>query len=390
MQADMQGSLVTEQGRPGSASRLDLRSGSNAVRLSRGQWAAAGLLLLAAFALAPALWPRTEGLRPQADYRVPYDMSNDYWLFDRWARWAASRYDVLVLGDSVVWGQYVLKEQTLTHHLTQAAGGPRFANLGIDGMHPVALAGLLEYYGGGLAGKNVLLHCNLLWMSSKRYDLRTDKEFRFYHPDLVPQFVPWIACYTEPRLHRLGIVIGRNVPFMAWADHLKLVYFDKMDLPTWSLEHPYANPLAALLEEPPLPEDRLRHEPISWTAREIERQTFAWVDLDTSLQWRFFRQAVETLRRRGNKVFVLVGPFNEPMLTAESLAVYTERKRQVEAWLRENGIPCCAAAALPSEQYADASHPLGPGYALLAKRLLEEKSFAGWMPPGRNASITGL
>jgi hypothetical protein len=51
----------------------------------------------------------------------------------------------------------------------------------------------------------------------------------------------------------------------------------------------------------------------------------------------------------------------------------------VEAWLREHGIPCCAPAALPSELYADASHPLGDGYALLAKRLLEDQSFADWL-----------
>ena len=45
----------------------------------------------------------------------------------------------------------------------------------------------------------------------------------------------------------------------------------------------------------------------------------SWVDLGTSLQWRLFRAAVHTLLRRGNRVFVLVGPFNEHLLEADSL-----------------------------------------------------------------------
>jgi len=379
-QASVQGGGTVQEKHRRLSSQADLRFGSNAVRLSAREWAVTGIILVAVFAMLPTLWSHWEEFQPGPDYRIPYDLSGDYWLFNRYANLAAMRPDVLAVGDSVIWGQYVTKEQTLTHHLSQAAGGPQFANLGMDGMHPAALAGLLEYYGGGIQGRSILLHANLLWMSSKKHDLQTDKEFRFNHPDLVPQFWPRKPpCYAEEGSRRLGIVIGRRVPFLWWADHLKQVHFDRMDLPAWSLEHPYANPAAALLESPPPPDDRPRHEAIPWTERGIDRQSFAWVDLDTSLQWRFFREAVETLRRRGNRVFVLVGPFNEHMLTAESLATYTQRKREVEAWLRERGIPCCVPAALPSELCADASHPLGDGYALLARRLLEDQSFAEWL-----------
>ena len=43
---------------------------------------------------------------------------------------------------------------------------------------------------------------------------------------------------------------------------------------------------------------------------------------------------------------------------------------RIEDWLKERKIPYYAPEALPSEQYGDASHPLGSGYALLAKELV--------------------
>jgi hypothetical protein len=67
---------------------------------------------------------------------------------------------------------------------------------------------------------------------------------------------------------------------------------------------------------------------------------------------------------------VLVGPFNEHLLTDASRVKYSELKKGIEAWLKERKIPYVAPAPLPSEQYGDASHPLGAGYALLAKELI--------------------
>jgi len=368
------GTEQTQGARPGGG--LDVRFGASALRLTGRQWAVAGLLVLAYVVFTPNLWERVENFHPPADYRIPYDLSNDYWLFSRYARRAASRGETLVVGDSVVWGQYVKRGETLSHFLGERAGETRFANLGLDGAHPVALAGLLRYYGTDIAGARVLLHSNLLWTASKKHDLTSEKEFRFNHPALAPQFVPSIPCYTESGSRRLGIAIERQVPFFAWANHLRVAYFGQMDLPTWTMEHPTACPPAAIRPAVLMTDDPLRHEPISWTARGIEKQDFAWVDLETSLQWRFFRQAIEVLQARGNKVFVLVGPFNEHMLNAESLKTYTARKRAVAAWLEANQIPHAAPPPLPSDLYADASHPLAEGYRLLARQLWENPEFA--------------
>ena len=51
-------------------------------------------------------------------------------------------------------------------------------------------------------------------------------------------------------------------------------------------------------------------------------------------------------------------------------------RQRMAAWLTAAGIPHFIPAALSSELYADASHPLGPGYAAIAEKLLADASFA--------------
>jgi hypothetical protein len=150
---------------------------------------------------------------------------------------------------------------------------------------------------------------------------------------------------------------------------LQQVYYDKSDIPTWTLDHPYDNPFATVTRGLPPTDDTLRHDPISWTKRGIKKQDYEWVDPDTSLQWHAFQRAVEILERRGNRVFVLVGPFNEHMLTDESLQRYQKIKFAIETWLREKDVLYLAPEPLPSELYADASHPLREGYVLLAQQV---------------------
>jgi len=269
--------------------------------------------------LIPILWARFEKLQPGPDYRVPYRLSHDYWFVRRYFGRVAAEDKTLVLGDSVVWGHYVGKEETLSHYLNELTGSDRFANLGIDGIHPAAMAGLVEHYGTDIAGKRVLVHLNLLWMSSRRHDLTSGKESTLNHPKLVWQFYPAVPDYRASLSERIGIVVGRNVPFFGWVDHLRIAYFEDRDLPRWTLEHPYANPASAVTLELPSPDEPPSPEPVAkpWTAKGIRPFNPPWVELEHSLQWRSFRRTIEVLRSRGNNVFVLVGPFNEHMLGAE-------------------------------------------------------------------------
>jgi hypothetical protein len=357
----------------------DFSAVSNAIHLSGRQWIGVGLFAIAMILLAPIIWQRIEPMKLEPDYRMPYELSEDYWLYDRLSRLAASDYDTLLLGDSVVWGQYVTREQTLSHYLNEQAGQQRFANLGLNGAYPVALAGLIEHYAQGICGRNVIVQCNPLWLSSPRRDLQTVENILPNHLGLLTQFVPNIPAYPfsgENISKRIGIVVEQRVPFSAWTGHLQQAYFERTDVPSWTMEHPYENPLKQIEQGLPPSDNALRELPISWFARGIPKQDFDWVDLDTSIQWRFFRRAVDILQQRDNRVFVLLGPFNEHMLTQQGLNGYQKVRAGMEAWLRDEGIAYFAPPALPSPEFADASHPLSPGYAALARELIQRLPFA--------------
>ncbi len=356
---------------------------SHVVRLSGRQWLLVTVVLLGVVGLGPTVWSYFEGFTAGSDYRLPYELSSDYWLWRRHCGQACEQGRILVVGDSVIWGHYVPPNESLAHYLNEFSGAAptrsgaagRFANLGLDGTHPAALAGLLKYYGAGLSGRTIVLHFNPLWLSSPKHDLQTDKEFRFNHAELVSQFAVKIPCYKASTAQRLRIVAGRSLPFANWVSHLRTVYYQGKDLKTWTLEHPYDCPVMPVTRGLPQPGGIPEPSGGTWVDKGAKKQSLSWVTLDSSLQWRFFRQAIEGLRRRGNKVFVLVGPFNEHMLNEADAATYSQIKTQAAAWFQQNAVPYFVPEPLPAAHYVDASHPIGEGYALLAKKLLEQPTF---------------
>lgn len=373
---------MTSTGHPASFSATDERAPfdcSHAVRLSGRQWIAVALILLALIGLAPNLWKRAERFDPGPDYRIPYDLSEDYWLYQRLAERASRNGKIAVVGDSVIWGHYVSADQTLTHFLNELAGEDRFANLGLDGTHPAALYGLVRHHARALAGRTVVLHFNPLWITSKKHDLQTTKEFHFNHPKLVPQFRPEIPCYRASFSSRLWAVIERQVPFYNWTSHLRAACFDNAPPQAWTLEHPYESPL-------PVPNpDRLRPDagvrfPATQPLDTTRKRNVAWVELDTSLQWRFFRWSIGVLTKRGAEVFVLVGPFNEHALADDAKTMLAQIKTDIGRWLDENHIPHAIGPPLPAQHYVDTSHPTAEGYARLAQGVFEDLSLRGMVP----------
>ena len=101
--------------------------------------------------------------------------------------------------------------------------------------------------------------------------------------------------------------------------------------------------------------------------------------LDDSLQWQAFCDTVSLLQARRNRVFVVIGPFNEHMLNESSRQRYAALADSAAEWLREAGVPHLRPAVLPSELYADASHPLAKGYEILAEQLVNHPPFQGWI-----------
>src|SRR5207249_4551644 len=361
----------------------------NEMRLNARHWATVLVILTVITVLTPRLWKKLECFQTGPDYRIPYALSKDYWLYERRLQQIAPT-NVVVLGDSVIWGEYVLPDGTLSHFLQSGQPG-KFVNAGVNGLFPLALEGLVRYYGGPLRGRKVLVHCNVLWMSSPKADLRTEKEQRFNHAELVPQFLPRIPCYKADLNQRLAAVIERRFTFSQWATHLQMAYFGQKSIPNWTLEddggnpprypNAYKNPLAQITftipPEPAVDPERgpgsPRHKPWSTTGAGTTR--FEWVELDQSLQWAAFQRLVKLLQSRGNDVLVVVGPFNENILAEENRRGFRRLRDGVGDWLANNHVAYVVPGTLPSALYADASHPLTAGYQLLADRLYHDAAF---------------
>ncbi len=64
-------------------------------------------------------WYRWEQFRPDPDYRSTCweERMRDYWSYARWCRYAQPRYKILMMGDSVFWGQEVRNDETISHYM---------------------------------------------------------------------------------------------------------------------------------------------------------------------------------------------------------------------------------------------------------------------------------
>jgi hypothetical protein len=370
--------------------------GVNEMRLSPREWIVVILIVLACATLAPRVWKRFESFNPGPDYRIPYSLSKDYWLFQRRLEAAVQARGVILVGDSVVWGEYVRPDGTLSHFLNQQAGQTnQFVNCGVNGLFPLALEGLLRDYGGALRNQKVVLHCNMLWITSPKADLSIDREETFNHSRLVPQFSPRIPCYRADANERLSAVLERNIGLFSWVNHLQTAYFDQKSIPNWTLEddgrdppaypNAWRNPLAPLSaglpHEPDNDPDRgpssRRHKP--WNASGAEPTEFEWVNLDASVQWKAFERLVKLLRDRGNDVLVVIGPFNEHMIALDQRGQYRAIRDDIRSQLSRERIPVIVPETLAPNLYADASHPLTEGYAALARELSQDPAFQKWL-----------
>lgn len=374
----------------------DLPYGATEMRLTARQWLATVAIVLATIAAVPPIWEKAGRFDTGPDYRIPYDLSRDYWLYSRWIRKVAVPENVIVVGDSVVWGEYVRPEGALPVFLSQeSAEHPRFINGGVNGLFPLALEGMVRHYAKMPAGQKVILQCNLLWLTSPKADLSSVKEEQFNHARLVPQFSPRIPCYRADAHERISAAVENRSNFLAWANHVQNACFEQKSIPKWTLaddggdppQYPNArqNPLARIpmtvpaapADDPQRGPESPRHRPWSTTGAGTTR--FDWVSLEHSLQWAAFQRTVRLLRERGNDVFVAIGPFNEHMLAPDNRAAFLTIRDGAAAWLAQEHVPHATLEALPSLLYADASHPLTEGYQLMAKRLMAEPAFQQWL-----------
>ena len=327
----------------------------------------------------PRCWSAVETFNPSSSYRLPYNLSSDYWMFRQWSKSACTHYPALIIGDSVVWGQYVKMDRTLSYYLNETAGEEIVANAGVDGIHPAAMAGLIQYFGKDIVNKHVIVNLNPLWMSSEKHDLRSEEEFRFNHPRLVPQMIPGITCYSPTFNEIMGVALERHISFFSWINHIRMNSFENLNIQNWAIQNPYSNPLSVIHLDIPAPANRPESKPVTWFERGIKTQDFQWIPPDESFQWNSFKRVINILLERENEVYILLGSFNPYILTEESSRRYQSMKSTMEQWFQKNNVNYYSVPDLPSDFYADGSHPLQEGYKKIAVDLYKTESFRKWI-----------
>jgi hypothetical protein len=364
----------------------------NEMRLNWKLWLATTVIVAAAIFLTPRLWKRVEKFEVTGDYRIPYSLSKDYWLYQRRLDQFTTDTNILLIGDSVVWGEYVAPDGTLSHFLNEQTHGDTFINAGVNGLYPLAIEGLLNY--ANLHHRKVILHCNVLWMSSPKADLQDPKPQSINHSRLLPQFTA-IPSYKADANERLSVLIERNVQFMSWVTHLQAAYYNDKSIPLWTLQsdendrypNSYKNPLSQItLRVPTAPAndpDRgpasPRHKP--WTKSGATPTTFEWLTTTNSLQWAAFTRALQKLQS-DNQVLVILGPFNDHIIAPENKSAFQTLRAEIVDHLKRTDTKFIAPETLPTDLYADASHPLTEGYRLLATRILSDAKLSDFISAG--------
>ncbi|MDD4818209.1 MAG: hypothetical protein PHI85_09590 [Victivallaceae bacterium] len=339
------------------------------------------LVLAAAIWLLPYLWEKSEKFDFQEpDFRISYDLRDDYWSYRQWVDYAAENYDVMFVGDSVVWGMYTDNAHTLSHCYNAQKDEAAAANLGIDGLHPVALEGLMADFGRGLRGKKIYLYFNALWMNSEKFDLTyrplvdedgVPEKLTVMHPRLIPQFDRSIEGYGDPLKKRMAAVLERNLPICSLLNHLRGVWYDNKSLAEWMLVNPSSDPLTRPGFYISAVEREHRNRSTPWNKPRAFEVGYDWVPAERSLQLKAFIRAAKLLEERGNEVTVVVGAFNTHMLDERSLEAYGKLVSDAEDRLDDAGLKYLELETLPSESYADASHPLDAGYENMAEQIIQ-------------------
>src|SRR5512133_1594303 len=107
---------------PTMAGQKKVPFGVNELRLSARQWLLTFVIVGLVVLFTPRVWKHLERFDTGPDYRIPYSLSKDYWLYSRWVEKSDLPGKVFLLGDSVIWGEYVLPDGTLSHFLNPPTG----------------------------------------------------------------------------------------------------------------------------------------------------------------------------------------------------------------------------------------------------------------------------
>jgi|GEM_PF-1776895 hypothetical protein len=363
---------------------------THSVMLSAREWIVAFVLVAVISVPVYFGWFEWERFSPGKDFRVTCwaERESDYWAFARWSRYARDKYDILLIGDSVIWGQETPNTETISHFLNKKLneklsgkfGGEPVANIGIDGLHMAGIRGMVKYYGRSLKGKNIILQLNPLWLSSEVRDLRGEGRISYHHPRLLPQLSRRIN-YNVPLGVRIGYLFDHYLRLPILIRHLMVNYYDNKSVAGWMLDNPYKNPFAAItFESTPVMADG-QGRGIDWMAKEMKVIDTEFILPEESVQYGLYFDALERLKKMDANVFVHIGPFNTYAYTPESVETLKTALTAIKKQLDTAGVPWFDSTVdnLPSETFGDTCHLLTEGHEMLAENLIASDSFKAWI-----------
>ncbi|HQO38889.1 MAG TPA: hypothetical protein PK986_00315 [Spirochaetota bacterium] len=329
------------------------------------------ILVMILASLLPGIFPCVDTAQFKGNYRIPYSQGENYFLYEKYINRVASSGRIAVIGDSVIWGHYTGSDDNLVATLNASAGTDRFANIGIDGIHPAALYGLIDNYCASLSNRRVIIGINLLWMSSPRHDLSGGVNTSINHSALLSQVPGRIPAYSPSVEERLTLLARRKITLFAWIDHIRASRFADRSVYRWTMANPRACPGEYLAgqEESYTPPDPV--QPDRMTGRDMD-----WVMPADSLQWMYMIKSIRKLKTRGNDVIAVITPFNRFMLTEKSRLERDMIISVIRETLSADGIPVIVPELDKAEYYADLSHPVAEGYSIMAMQLAENTLFA--------------
>jgi hypothetical protein len=353
---------------------------SNSVFLTSKEWI---VTLVLFFGISFGIyfgWYRWENFHPEPDFRSTCweERMSDYWAYARWTRYAHDHYKIFLMGDSVIWGQEVNNDETISHFLNAEFGKELVANLGVDGLHCAGENGMITWFGQYIQGTNLILEFNPLWMSDSLYDLQGNWK-NFFHPRLVPQFSSRIHYFRSVN-ERLGYLFENYFRIPALVRHIMVDYYGNRSVTSWIMDNPYRNPFSAItFQSAPL----MRKAPgrgLDWETKKLKIQNSPFMPFEDSVQWKGFLGALDKLKKKNMNVFVLLGPFNTYDLTPESRERYSKVIAEVKRILDKRGYPWydSTTGILPSKTFADNCHLLKNGHSILAKAMMADQGFKKW------------
>jgi len=331
-------------------------------------------ILITLSVILPWTVPMTDNIDFSDNYRIPYRLGEDYFLYQKYVEQIKKDDSVLFLGDSVIWGHYVDNNNTIPAILNRSLGGDKFYNCGIDGIHPVALQGLISHYGSSIKNKKVIVGINLLWMSSPRHDLTGKQNDEINHKSLLSQFSEEIPAYSATVEEKVSRIMSRAIPLFGWINHVKHNRFADESFYRWTIKHPGALPadfFSMRKNEKYVVPETLQGNSV--------KQNIKWISLDNSYQWKKIKEILKDLKSRKNRVMALITPYNRESMTAESLKTYTNNVNKIKDYLKEKSIPFSAPEITESSLFSDASHTSRKGYERVVEKLLKDKSFTDFI-----------